>query len=110
MFKQKTCVPCKGGIPPLKIKEIVKYKKLINENWTVNNEAKLSNEYHFNDYMIAIKFVNEVAKLSEKEGHHPFIHINYKIVKIILFSHKINGLHENDFIMANKIDELIYIK
>lgn len=107
MFKQEKCVPCQGGIPPLKSHEIKKYQKLINADWIVNNEIKLSKEFHFDNYISAIKFSNLVADLAEKEAHHPYIHINFKTVKIILFTHKINGLHKNDFLMASKIDNFI---
>ena len=107
MFKQEKCVPCQGGIPPLKSHEIKKYQKLINVDWIVNNEMKLSKEFNFDNYSSAIKFSNLVADLAEKEAHHPYIHINFKIVKIILFTHKINGLHENDFLMASKIDNFL---
>ena len=55
-------------------------------------------------YLDAIKFTNKIAEIAEIEGHHPYIHINFKTVKVILFTHKIDGLHENDFLMAAKID------
>jgi len=106
MFKNKKCIPCQGGIPPLNSKEILSYQKLINVDWVVDNEIKLIKNFKFDNYNQAIKFSNDVALLSEEEGHHPYIHINYKTVKVILFTHKINGLHENDFLMANKIDNL----
>ena len=106
MFKNKKCIPCQGGIPPLSTKEILSYQKLINEDWVVDNEIKLIKNFKFESYNEAIKFSNTVAVLSEEEGHHPYLHINYKTVKVILFTHKINGLHENDFLMANKIDNL----
>ena len=107
MFKQNKCVPCQGGIPPLKGKEINSFLKLIDENWSVANEKELSKNFPFETYSKAIAFSNSVAKLAEDEGHHPYIHINFKNVKIILFTHKIDGLHENDFLMASKIDKLI---
>ena len=104
MFKQEKCVPCQGGIPPLKGPEIKKYQKLLSADWKVDNEIKLSKEFYFDNYISAIKFSNLVADLAEEEGHHPYIHINFKTVKIILFTHKINGLHKNDFLMASKIE------
>ena len=107
MFKQNKCVPCQGGIPPLKGEEIKSFLKLIDENWSVENEKELSKNFSFETYLNAIAFSNSVAELAENEGHHPYIHINFKNVKIILFTHKIDGLHENDFLMASKIDKLI---
>ena len=77
---------------------------LIDRNWDVLDGKRIVREFVFISYLEAIKFVNLVADLSEFEGHHPYIHINYKTIKIILFTHKINGLHENDFLLASKID------
>ena len=107
MFKQNKCVPCQGGIRPLKGEEINSFLKLIDEDWSVANEKELSKNFSFETYLKAIAFSNSVAELAENEGHHPYIHINFKNVKIILFTHKIDGLHENDFLMASKIDKLI---
>jgi len=104
MINQKKCVPCQGGIPPLNLEEINKLIVEIDSKWQVKNDKELRKEYVFNTYKEAINFVNNVAELSEEEGHHPYIHINYKKVLIILFTHKINGLHENDFILASKCD------
>ena len=107
MFKQNKCVPCQGGIPPLEKEEIDSFLKLIDINWSVVKEKELSKNFSFKTYPKAIAFSNSVAQLAEDEGHHPYIHINFKNVKIILFTHKIDGLHENDFLMASKIDKLI---
>jgi len=106
MFKQNKCVPCQGGIPAMVPSEIIEYKKLVSEQWIVEENKQLFKEFNFDSYIDAIEFSNKVASLSEEQGHHPFIHINFKIVKVILFTHKINGLHENDFLMASKIDNL----
>ena len=107
MINQKKCIPCQGGIPPLNLEEINKLIVEIDSKWQVKNDKELRKEYVFNTYKEAINFVNNVAGLAEEEGHHPYIHINYKKVLIILFTHKINGLHENDFILASKCDLLI---
>ena len=106
IFKQNTCIPCQGGVPALNSSEIIEFKKLVSEQWIVEDSKHLLKEFKFDRYLDAIEFSNKVASLSEEQGHHPFIQINYKIVKIILFTHKINGLHENDFLMASKIDNL----
>ena len=106
MFKQNKCVPCQGGIPPMTSNEILKYQKLVSDEWIVKDNKELLKEFKFESYPEAINFSNLVADLAEEQEHHPFIHINFKIVKIILFTHKINGLHENDFLMASKIDNL----
>lgn len=106
MFNKQKCIPCQGGIPPMTNVQILEFKKLVNDNWTVNDSQKIIREFKFDTYLEAIKFSNLVAELAEEQAHHPFIHINFKKVKVILFTHKINGLHENDFLMASKIDLL----
>ena len=106
MINKKTCVPCQGGIPPLNKNQISSLVKELDSNWEVIDLKELRKEYVFGKYTDAISFVNNVAALAEEEGHHPFIHINYKKVIIILFTHKIDGLHENDFILASKCDLL----
>ena len=106
MINQKKCVPCQGGIPPLNKKKINNFIKELDPDWEVHKSKEIRKEYIFKTYKSAIIFVNNVAALAEDEGHHPFIHINYKKVLIILFTHKISGLHENDFILASKCDLL----
>tara|TARA_B100000902_G_C26870148_1_gene697324 strand:+ start:271 stop:594 length:324 start_codon:yes stop_codon:yes gene_type:complete len=106
MFTLNKCVPCQGRIPPLNNGEINKFKKLVESDWFVKEDKKIIREFKFSDYQAGIKFTNKVAKLAEEEGHHPYIHINFKTIKIILFTHKIDGLHENDFLMASKIDKI----
>ena len=109
MFENKKCVPCQGGIPPLNKEEIQKLLHQVDVDWNVKMNKELYNIFNFDKYPTAIKFSNLVADLAEDQGHHPYIHINFKSVKIILFTHKIDGLHENDFLMAKKID-IIYSK
>ena len=102
----KTCIPCQGGIPPLNKAEISNYITDYNLDWDVFRQKELRKEFIFETYKSAINFANRVAELAEIEGHHPYIHINYKKVIIKLFTHKINGLHENDFIIAYKCDKM----
>jgi 4a-hydroxytetrahydrobiopterin dehydratase len=106
MLNKKTCIPCQGGIPPLNSEEISKYLNDINENWINLINVKISRTFNFNNYLEALNFVNKIAYLSEDEGHHPHIHLNFKNVEVIIFTHKINGLHENDFILAAKCDDI----
>ncbi len=103
---KKKCVPCEGGTPPLSEKEISEYKKYISEEWKVSKDNKVSKEYFFVNYKHTIDFVNKVANLAESEGHHPVMMVFYGRVVIELWTHAINGLSENDFIMASKIDKL----
>ncbi len=102
----KKCVPCQGGIPPLNNHQINSLLTELCSQWRVDKDKELIKSFKFQEYLNAIKFVNLVVSLSEEQGHHPYIHINYKEIKIILFTHKIEGLHENDFLMAIKIDEI----
>ena len=85
--------------------EVSNKRKLEIENELLTNK-KLKKEYEFSTYVDAINFVNSVAKLAEDEQHHPYIHINFKKILVIMFTHKIDGLHENDFIMASKCDNI----
>ena len=106
MFSNKKCIPCQGGIPPLKSKEIKNFRSLIHEEWLVKNNKKLTRIFLFDNYVSALSFVNKVANIAILEDHHPYINFNFKTVEVILFTHKIDGLHENDFLMASKIDKI----
>lgn len=105
-LSKKKCIPCEGGIAPLDQQEVAKYKKHIKDDWKVTNNNKISKELLFVKYKHAIEFVNKAADLAEEEGHHPVMHVYFGKVIIELWTHAINGLSENDFIMASKIDEL----
>ena len=82
MFANKNCVPCQGGIPPLDKSQILRYNKLISDDWFVVDEKKLVKNFVFSTFNQAIFFSNKVAELATLEGHHPYIHINFKTVKI----------------------------
>jgi len=101
----KECVPCKGGIPPLKGEELRKLNKQL-ENWKIVKEHHLEKEYKFKDFKEALDFTNKVGMLAEEQNHHPDIYLSYGKVKIILWTHKIDGLTESDFIFAAKVDEV----
>jgi 4a-hydroxytetrahydrobiopterin dehydratase len=101
----KTCVPCRGGVPPLKGQELKKLHEQI-PNWQVSNEHHLTREFKFPDFRTALEFVNKVGELAEEQGHHPDILLKWGSVGITLWTHKIDGLTESDFIMAAKIDKL----
>ncbi|MGD8744109.1 MAG: 4a-hydroxytetrahydrobiopterin dehydratase [Candidatus Woesebacteria bacterium] len=106
-LKYKTCVPCKVGAPTLKKDKINNYLKEV-DNWKWEKEPdKIVKEFELKDFKEAIAFVNKVAEVAESEGHHPNIYIHsYKKVKIEIWTHKMGGLHQNDFILAAKIDNL----
>jgi 4a-hydroxytetrahydrobiopterin dehydratase len=102
----KQCVPCEKGADPLKGDQIEKRAKDLDPDWKAVDEHHLEREFKFDDFRQALDFVNEVGELAEEQGHHPDIYLSYGKVKIQLWTHKIDGLHENDFIMAAKIDAL----
>ena len=103
---EKKCVPCEGGIPPLKGEEIEKYKKELHPEWEVEEEHHLKRIFRFKNFQEALEFVNKVGKIAEEENHHPNICFTWGWVEIKIYTHKINGLHENDFILASKIDRI----
>jgi len=102
----KRCVPCAKGAEPLKGEEIEKKAKELHPDWRVVDEHHLEREFTFDDFRQALDFVDEVGELAEEQGHHPDIYLSYGKVKIQLWTHKIDALHENDFILAAKIDAL----
>ena len=109
---QKKCKPCEGGVSALDISEIHKYQKKI-DGWEVkSNEKKiyfLEKEFKFKNFLNSQKFVNEISKISENEGHHPDILFGWGYAKIKITTHAIEGLSENDFILAAKIDQIINV-
>jgi 4a-hydroxytetrahydrobiopterin dehydratase len=102
---KKTCVPCKGGVPPLKGADLQNFLKQLSK-WRVIEEHHLEKEYDFSDFASALAFVQRVGELAEQQGHHPDILLRWGKVKITIWTHKIDGLTESDFILAAKIDEL----
>lgn len=104
-LKQKKCVPCEEGAKPLTPDEYGAFLRNELDGWTDIDEKWIEKDYKFKNFKKALSFVNKVGTLAEEEGHHPDINLhNWNKVKIILSTHAIGGLSENDFIMASKID------
>jgi len=105
----KNCIPCKGGIPSFAISEIHKYLKKI-DGWDVKKKEDdvyfLEKNFTFKNFLESQKFVNKVGDIAEKEEHHPDIIFGWGYAKIQIFTHKIKGLVESDFILAAKIDKI----
>ncbi len=101
----KTCVPCQGGVPPLTGAELAALEKQV-DGWQVVAEHHITKTFTFRDFRSALAFVNRVGELAEQEGHHPDLYLTWGKVDIKIWTHKINGLTENDFILAAKIDRL----
>ena len=102
----KKCVPCKGGVPPLKGEALQMLQKHV-DGWDVVEEHHLFKIIKFPDFRKALDFVNKVGEIAEEQGHHPVITFTWGKVEITIYTHKVNGLTESDFILAAKIDELI---
>jgi 4a-hydroxytetrahydrobiopterin dehydratase len=101
----KTCVPCKGGTPPLKGAELDTLRRQVPE-WEVVEEHHLRKVFRFANFREALNFVNRVGGLAEEQGHHPDISFGWGRVEITVWTHKIDGLTESDFIFAAKVDTL----
>ena len=101
----RECVPCRGGVPPLKGDEI---QDLISklDQWSVVSEHHLTKVYKFRDFKESLAFVNRVGELAEQQGHHPDISFGWGRVEVTIWTHKIDGLTESDFILAAKIDKV----
>ena len=102
---QKKCVPCRGGVPPLKGKELDKLLGELGKGWEVLNEHHLKKEFQFKNFREALDFTNKTGELAEEEGHHPDIYLAWGRVTVTIWTHKIDGLTESDFILAAKINE-----
>ena len=106
---KKKCVPCEGGAIPFDISEIQKYQKKV-DGWDILTDKKkaffLSKKYNFKNFIESQKFVNKVGEIAEDEGHHPDILFGWGYAEIKITTHSIEGLSENDFILAAKIDHL----
>lgn len=101
----KTCVPCRGGVPPLAGRELEGLARQV-PGWEVVGEHHLKREFRFTNFREALAFVNRVGTLAEEQGHHPDVSFGWGRAEVVIFTHAINGLTESDFILAAKIDIL----
>ena len=105
----KKCIPCEGGVLPLVIKEIHKYQKKVDGWDVIQNDKKiyfLEKKFKFKNFLESQKFINEVGNIAESQNHHPDIIFGWGYAKIQIFTHKIKGLVESDFILAAKINKI----
>jgi len=102
----KTCVPCKGDVPPLRGAELEELSRQVPE-WEVVDEHHLRREFRFKNFREALEFVNRVGVLAEEQAHHPDIDFGWGRAGVRIFTHKIDGLTESDFVLAAKVDRLI---
>ncbi len=103
---ENKCVPCDGGIPPMEEGEITEFMDEINDNWVVINNHHLEREWKFDDFVAALRFVNTTGQICEEEGHHANYELGWGFVKIIIWTHKIDGLTSSDFVLAAKFDQV----
>jgi 4a-hydroxytetrahydrobiopterin dehydratase len=104
---QKECVPCRGGVAPLAGEPLDQLAKQLNNGWQVVDAHHLSKEYHFQDFKAALAYTNRVGELAESQGHHPDIFLAWGKVRLTIWTHKIDGLTESDFVLAAKADALL---
>ena len=102
---KKTCIPCKGGVPPLKGTKLDALLEKLKNDWKIIKEHHLEKEYSFKNFKEALNFTNKVGELAEIQGHHPDIFLAWGKVKLTIWTHKIDGLTESDFIFAAKADK-----
>jgi len=102
-LSEKTCVPCRGGVPPLTADQIRPLSAEVND-WNVVNNHHIEREFKFKDFKTALDFTNKVGAIAEDQAHHPDIFLAWGKVGVKIWTHKIDGLTESDFILAAKID------
>ena len=101
---KKECVPCRGGVPPVKGEELVVLHRELGDAWKVVDEHHLEREYRFDDFRQALDFTSKVGEMAEEQQHHPDILLTWGLVKVTIWTHKIDGLTESDFVFAAKAD------
>lgn len=101
----RQCVPCRGGVPPMRGDEIIEFLKEL-DGWDVIEEHHLRKNFQFKDFREALVFVKQLGELAESQGHHPDITFGWGYAEIKIWTHKIDGLSESDFILAAKIDAM----
>ena len=99
-----TCVPCRGGVPPLETAKVQELLGQLENGWELNADGHIERMYTFNNFAEALAFVNRVGAVAEAEGHHPDLYLAWGKCKVEIWTHKINGLTESDFFMAAKAD------
>ena len=106
-LSERECKPCQGGVPPLAGEPLEKLAAELGNDWQVINGHHLEKEYSFKNFAEVLEFTNKVGALAEEIFHHPDIFLTWGKVKITIWTHKIDGLTESDFVMAAKIERLI---
>ena len=103
---RQECIPCRGGVSPLEGESLRQIHLDLGRDWQVIDEHHLGKEFRFPDFRAALEFTNRVGELAEQQGHHPDIYLSWGLVRVQIWTHKIDGLSESDFILAAKADRL----
>ena len=103
----RECVPCKGNVPPLKGDILRQYRNELADDWKIVDEQRLEKTYKFKNFRQALDFTVLIGNLAESVGHHPDIFLAWGQVKLTIWTHKIQGLSEADFVLAAKADRLL---
>jgi 4a-hydroxytetrahydrobiopterin dehydratase len=104
---KESCVPCRGGVPPMRGAELKAVASELGAGWRIVEEHHLEKEFRFPDFAEALSFTNAVGAIAEREGHHPDIHLAWGKVTVTIWTHKIEGLTRSDFVLAAKIDQIL---
>lgn len=101
----RTCVPCRGGVPPLAGKDLEELARQV-PGWEIVEEHHLKREFRFENFREALEFVNRIGELADVQGHHPDVSFGWGRAEVVIFTHAIDALTESDFILAAKINRL----
>ena len=102
---EKHCVPCRGGVPPLHAEQLIPYAEQL-PDWKIVEEHHITKSFAFPDFKTGLDFVNQVGAVAEAEGHHPDLCLAWGKVDVQIYTHKIRGLTESDFVLAAKVDQM----
>jgi 4a-hydroxytetrahydrobiopterin dehydratase len=103
---RKTCVPCEGGVPPLTEREAREYLDQVS-GWELVEGRRIRRRFDFPDFLQALAAANRIGALAEEQGHHPDFHLGWGRLEVEIWTHAVDGLTENDFILAAKIDDIV---
>jgi 4a-hydroxytetrahydrobiopterin dehydratase len=103
---KRECIPCRESVAPLKGEQLRAYQDLLDGDWKVVNEHHLEKVFRFKNFREALAYTNRVGELAEEHGHHPDLCLGWGRVQVTIYTHHIDGLHESDFVLAAKIENL----
>ena len=105
-LSEMQCIPCRGGVPPLSGAELAKFAEELGSGWRVVDDHHLEKEYTFPDFVTALAFINRVGEMAEEQDHHPDLYMTWGKARVKIWTHKIDGLTESDFVFAARAEAL----